>query len=180
MEIAIRVKDIEFRLVQGTKDDKPVFRHLMQLYKHDESEHNGIAPDSHGLFDYDYLDHYWTKHGIEQEGRLAFVVKAAGEIAGFALVTNYSSFLERGDHTRSLAEFFIMRKWRRRGIGKAVAHALFRHFPAHWEVKQERTNTAAQRFWQNAISEYTNGSFKHIESTPPGHDGYIQLFQSRS
>jgi predicted acetyltransferase len=126
------------------------------------------------------LDHYWTKQGRKEEGRIAFLIKVNDEVAGFVLKNNVSSFRERMKDTNTMAEFFIMRKWRRLGIGKIAAHEVFRNFPGHWEVKQMRTNTAAQQFWQAVIHDYTHGHFENIDSFPPKWDGSIQVFNVNS
>ncbi|MHC4192376.1 MAG: GNAT family N-acetyltransferase, partial [Planctomycetota bacterium] len=58
-----------------------------------------------------------------------------------------------------IAEFFIMRKYRRKGIGREVAHRVFGMFGPLWEVQQTKDNTVAQAFWGNVVSEYTGGDF---------------------
>jgi len=53
-----------------------------------------------------------------------------------------------------VAEFFVLRGLRGRGIGRSAAHALFRAFPAAWEVRVRRTNVAALGFWSRAAESY--------------------------
>ena len=50
-----------------------------------------------------------------------------------------------------MAEFFVMRKYRRGGIGNEAARTLFARFPGKWQVRQERANGAATLFWHTAI-----------------------------
>ena len=68
----------------GAAQDKPIFRNLMHLYLYDFSEHNGRDPNPHGLFEYAYLDHYWTSNS-QAEGRVPFLITVDGRLAGFAL-----------------------------------------------------------------------------------------------
>ena len=56
-------------------EDKPVLRHLLQLCLYDYSEFNGNEVNEHGLFDYPYLDSYWT-----ESGRFPFLVWVEGKL----------------------------------------------------------------------------------------------------
>jgi len=53
----------------------------MELCQHDYSEYDGADVNEHGLFEYRYIDHYWT-----DSGRHPFVVRVSGRLAGFVLV----------------------------------------------------------------------------------------------
>ena len=108
------------KLQTASIGDKPLMRNLMQLYLYDVSEFTTEDPNRHGMFDYPYLDHYWTEEGRKQEGRLPILIQINEAVAGFALINQISSYIPRSGNTRNLAEFFIMRKWRRRSIGKVV------------------------------------------------------------
>jgi hypothetical protein len=62
-------------------------------------------------------------------------------LAGFVLMRN----LEESTPVHSIAEFFILRKYRRRGMGKAAAHQIFGMFPGQWRVAQTEDNHPAVR-----------------------------------
>jgi len=67
-----------------------------------------------------------------------------------------------------------MKKYRRLGIGKAIAVQLFDLHNGQWEVYQKDSNKPAQLFWKNVIKEYTKGRFKQHSK-----DGkQIQNFES--
>jgi len=55
------------------------------------------------LYDYKYLDHYWT-----EEGRQPFVIRVDGKLAGFVLIR----MMGTNEHSQSIpvAEFFVMKK----------------------------------------------------------------------
>jgi predicted acetyltransferase len=161
-------------VVPGEAQDKVVLRNLMHLYLYDFSEHDGHDPDRHGLFEYAYLDHYWTPDG-RAEGRAPFLITVDARLAGFVLKGRWSSLGDTAaDH--NIAEFFIMCKWRRAGIGRRVAFELFDQFRGNWEVAQRRTNIVAQQFWLSVIEEYTNGRFENLDSHHSGWDGLVQRF----
>lgn len=63
----------------------------------------------------------------------------------------------------SIAEFFIMKKYRRASLGKSVAKQIFRLHRGQWEVFQMKKNEPAQLFWRTVINEYTDGQFTEWE-----------------
>ncbi|BBH24336.1 hypothetical protein Back11_56810 [Paenibacillus baekrokdamisoli] len=112
-------------------EDKTVLYNLIQLYRYDSSEFDGHVLNKHGLYLYKYLDHQWT-----EEYRRPFIVKVDEEIAGFVLVSldvpkEYMK-LSSAEKTNTISDFFIMRKYRRRGVGKEVAFSLFDQFRGTW------------------------------------------------
>ena len=50
-----------------------------------------------------------------------------------------------------MAEFFVMRKYRRHGVGRQAALEIFRRFPGPWQVRQQRFNPEATAFWHKSI-----------------------------
>ena len=59
-----------------------------------------------------------------------------------------------------MAEFFIMKKYRRKGIGKSIAEQVFTIHKGQWQIYQKESNRPAQVFWRKIIADYTNGQFK--------------------
>ena len=57
--------------------------------------------------------------------------------------------------TWDIAEFFIVRAYRKRGIGTQVAHVVWRRFPGPWTVRVLKLNHAALPFWERAITAFT-------------------------
>ncbi len=142
-------------IVPADFDDKSILRRLLELYQYDLSEYNGCDVNDQGVFDYRYLDHYWT-----EPGRYPYLIRYAGELAGLALIRNVD--YEGGQYLQ-MAEFFVMRRYRRQGIGSKVARKLFERYPGEWRIHQETGNLAAQKFWRAVITEYTSNQFTDIE-----------------
>ncbi|MEK3886223.1 GNAT family N-acetyltransferase [Bacillus sp. FSL K6-3431] len=146
---------IELSLV--SYEDKTILYHLIQLYRYDSSEFDDHVLNQHGLYLYKFLDHQWT-----DEYRRPFIVKIDGEIAGFVLVSldlpKEFTKLSTSDKTNVISDFFIIRKFRRKGIGKKVAFSIFNQFRGGWEIKQTISNKTANVFWKNVINEYTGTS----------------------
>jgi predicted acetyltransferase len=161
---------MNIEVVPARLEDKPILGNLMELYQYDFSEFDGADVSEHGLYGYEYLDYYWT-----EPGRYPYLVRVDGKLAGFALVNRYS-LLGRKD-TRTVAEFFIMRKYRRRGVGALVAGRLFGLFPGKWEVAQVPENQAAQAFWRKVIGSLTKGRFEEIQVDNQRWHGPVQFFE---
>ena len=159
---------LELNIVKVPIEEKPILNNLMQLYLYDFSEFMDCDVEDNGLFgEYPYLDDYW----ISVEHRFPYFIKRDGKNVGFILVR----YIDSSDTPHfSMAEFFIMKKYRKGGIGRQTAYYLFDSFPGKWEVAEIKENTPAQKFWRKIISEYTNDHYKEIQKR--GWDGPIQTF----
>ena len=125
--------------MRAAESAKPLVRRLLEFNAHDFSEFDGRDVSEQGEFGYRYLDHYWT----EPEDRQALVVRCDGLVAGLALV--------RRGVPHEVAEFFILRKFRRHGVGREAAQTVLRTWPGEWETHQVPGNDAAVAFWRRAI-----------------------------
>ncbi|MEQ6377739.1 GNAT family N-acetyltransferase [Bacillaceae bacterium S4-13-58] len=133
--------------------EKEVLRSLMQYYFYDFSEYINIDVTDNGAFlDYPSFHDYWM-----DPSRFAYLIIADGKLAGFALVSYrtspYRNFF-------SMDEFFVMKKYRRYGVGKKVAYDLFRMHQGNWEISEIAPNKPAQSFWRKIIQEFTNGNYR--------------------
>src|SRR4030042_5177454 len=156
----------------ATVVERPVLRHLMELYQYDFSEFDGAERGPIGLYDYPYLDHYW----FEPE-RSPFLVRLDGNLAGFVLVARYN-YLTGYKDSWVMAEFFIMRKYRYQGVGEHVARLIFDQFPGDWQVGQITENPAATAFWRKVIARYTHNTFQEHILNNDNWRGPIQTFSS--
>lgn len=133
----------------ATREEKFIVRNLLELCQHDYSEFTAKSIGDHGLFDYPYLDHYWT-----DENRFPFLIRVEHKLAGFVLVQKIEE-----PATYSMIEFFILRKYRQQGLGQVVAHHIFDMFPGRWRVRQDVENEAAQEFWRKVVTRYTGNRY---------------------
>jgi predicted acetyltransferase len=139
----------------ATPDDEPVLRRLLELYRHDFSEVDGADLDERGLFGYPYLDRYWT-----EPDRSAFLLRVEGRLAGFVLINGHT-YTDEGE--RAVAEFFVVRKYRRRGVGRRAAIAVFERIPGVWEVPVRAANAAAHAFWRAAIEAAVGAAYDLVQ-----------------
>ena len=155
--------------------DRLLLDRLLQLYLYDFSEFAGVGTcygevDEAGHFEYQPgLDDYWR-----DPGRIPLIIRADGRVAGFALVNEGSPRNEPLDH--ALAEFFILRKFRRTGIGGRAAHAIFRMHPGRWELAIAGYNAPALAFWR-ALAKTLPGS-EECPGDPERWPGTVLRFTS--
>jgi aminoglycoside 6'-N-acetyltransferase I len=164
---------MELQVQRATLQDKSVLRHLLELYQYDLSEIENRDVDANGLYGYEYLDQYWT-----EAVRHPFLVQVDGRIAGFVLV-NRHTYLAQAEDGMSIGEFFIMKRYRGRGIGERVAMRIFDMFPGRWEVRELAENVGAQAFWRRVIGRYTRGEFKEVFLQDDCWHGPAQVFESQ-
>lgn len=142
------------QIIKADEKYRSVIENLMQFYIYDFSKYVDLDVEEDGLYKaYPYLDDYWK----DESYRFAYVLKSDENYIGFVLVR----LVIAGERKYfSIAEFFIMRKYRRKGIGKAVAGQMFNLHRGQWEVYQMESNKPAVVFWTKVITEYTKGQFK--------------------
>ena len=75
-------------------------------------------------------------------------------------------------------DFFVMRKYRRSGVGTMLARYCFERFRGRWEVAEMPQNTAAQSFWRRVVGEYTGGRFQDLNLDNEHWRGPIQTFDN--
>ena len=132
----------------ATKEEMPIVANLFELYAHDFSEFHFVEPGPDGRFGHPDLPLYWS-----EPGRYPFLIKVGGRLAGFALIRQLPPVAGH-DTVWDVAEFFVLRAYRRRGVGRETACSVWRQFPGPWQVRVMRTNQPAHRFWQRAIADF--------------------------
>lgn len=141
-------------LLKATRELAKVLQHLMQFYMYDFSPYTHHDVEENGLFaPYPDLESYWDR----DNNKFPYIIKSDEKYVGFALV----KFIETEEQKYfSMAEFFILQKYRMAGAGKAIAIQLFSLYRGPWEVFQMSSNKQAQIFWSKVIKEFTKGKFK--------------------
>ena len=132
-----------------SRSQEPLLQNLIQLYTHDfstfwaTSSKGDLQPD--GRFVPYPMDGYWTRPHWS-----ASLILIDAALAGFAMVNDQSHSDEPVG--RNMAEFFVLRKYRGRGIGQLAAELVFSQHPGSWEVAVARANLDAARFWRRIIN----------------------------
>ena len=147
-------------LQRATPDMAPMLSSLLELYVHDLSEIFPVELGPEGRFGYEKLPLYWAEPAV----RHAFLIKHGGHVAGFAFATRGSPASDDPEDL-DVAEFFVLRGYRRSGVGRQAAKALWDSVPGHWVVRVSEANRVALPFWSEVIRLYTSGDF--VESGRP-------------
>src|SRR5690349_18686098 len=132
---------MSIQIVAASLGERATFSQLYELYSYDFSEIVGLDVGEDGRYGVDDL-----AGCCSEPWRRPFLIRVDGKLAGFAIV-DCRSRLTGDAEIFDMAEFFIMRKYRRQGIGANVAMHLFDRFPGQWEVRQSARNDQAQAFW---------------------------------
>jgi len=139
---------IEIILVQ--EEEKLILSHLLELYEYDFSDFEGTDVNSLGLYGYSYLDYYWT-----EKNRFPYFIKVDGVLAGFVMVCGFC-YVSKDPETLSLSEFFVLKKYRKQGIGKTAAINVFKKHPGKWELCVHPNNPVSHKFWDSVVKEVSD------------------------
>jgi predicted acetyltransferase len=101
-----------------------------------------IGPD--GRFEYDFLERFW---------RFPYLIHAGDEIAGFALVINECPLTGRKP-CWFMAEFFVLKAYRRQSVGQTALAAILQRHPGDWQIGVPKANVPAQAFWGRALAPH--------------------------
>src|SRR5688572_2587030 len=121
---------IEVQVMPASEGQERVLRRLISLYVYDFSDLMGLDVEEDGSFKVPELISYWR-----DPWRHPFLLRVDGKLAGFALV-HQRSRLSGADGTHDMAEFFVLRRYRRQGVGEQAAGKLFGRFRGPWEVRE--------------------------------------------
>ncbi|MGE5089379.1 MAG: GNAT family N-acetyltransferase [Candidatus Levyibacteriota bacterium] len=154
---------------RAAPEERLPLQRMLELYQHDLSDIWDQDLDPHGEYGYD-LDRYW------QDPRChPYVFLVGDRYAGFALVDPRVRI--PGDDFW-IDQFFVMKKYRRAGIGNAAATRIFALHPGRWQVGQMPGNQAAQAFWRRTIGEFSAGRYEETRITSGWWQGVVQRFAS--
>lgn len=159
---------------QATTEQKPVVKWLLELYLEEMCQmKGGRVPSKEVFLDDEYLNLFWTIPGWH-----AFLIHFHKQVAGFLLV-NTDGYLRPGSGVKAIPEIFVLRRYRRQGIGKSAAFQIFDRFPGKWEVLESDFNALGQTFWRRVISEYTGGVYSEGILDSQVWQGPVQSFDSK-
>lgn len=144
---------MEVVVIEASRADRHLIENLIQFYIYDFTEFTGAAILEDGTFrSLPDLGTYWS----ELNKNHAYIIKANDEIAGFTLIKE----IEGTRKYNYLAHFFILRKYRRSGIGRKAAKEVLSKYQGEWELYQLENNIPAQNFWDKVIEDISDQEVK--------------------
>lgn len=150
-------------IVLVNNDQKDLLNQMIKAY---QKELLGLKNPK----EYKYLDSYFGKATHKP-----YFIKVKKEITGFALVNKYS-VVEKGCY--SIAEFYVVKEYRNKHIGKTAAIKIFDLSPGKWEIRELKTSTGAQQFWSKVLNDYTKNNFKEVYLENEHWTGPVQIFNN--
>lgn len=54
-----------------------------------------------------------------------------------------------------MAEFFVLQRYRHRGVGAEMAEKVWYRCPGKWQIRVRSNNLPARSFWESAIAKFT-------------------------
>jgi predicted acetyltransferase len=137
--------------------ERSLIESLSQFYIYDFSEMEAAVSSDLGFTDdggyapLPDIESYWRIEGFHP-----LLIRVEQRLAGFSLINTRS---HRGGWVEhNMAEFFVARKYRRRGVATEAVRQILTLYPGHWEIAVAKRNTAAMAFWPHAIAAAPNFS----------------------
>jgi predicted acetyltransferase len=137
-------------LIEAGPEHQHALENLLELYIHDFSEFVSVDVRQDGRFGYPDLPLYWR-----EPRRKPFLARIEGKLAGFALVKRGPGLFDDSE-VWDMAEFFVLRRYRRRGVGAELAEGIWRLYPGKWQIRVRSNNLPARNFWESVIARFTN------------------------
>lgn len=154
----IRRNDIDLTkitLQPASLNEMATMQNLAHLYAYDISLYLGMQPNwempNSGSYEGPDIKEYW-----EDKEAQPYLIRYGEEIMGFVIINKKGS---QPNIEFNMAQFFIINKFKHKGVGRYVAHLCFKQCKGLWEVMVLPGNEGAYRFWRNTIKEYTQDTF---------------------
>ncbi len=142
---------MQIELVRTTVEQLPLIANLYQYYAYESSdwEEEEVEPDGRFYLHEPHLVRYWQEPEWSAE-----LILADGFIAGFLLIERSEL---AGIDALEFADLFILRKYRRQGIGRLLAQQVLNR-GGTWLVRLYAQDQLAMAFWRSIQAELPLGS----------------------
>ena len=147
--------ELNIKIQKGTKENLKIARNLVHYYIYDMGIPMGWDPREDGVFDgCDEMAENWTNEKYH-----SYLIYNGEIPIGFAVVKE----LDENEIEYEIEEFFVLRRYRKKNIGKKIAVKLFESFKGRWQIRILKQNTPAISFWKRVLTTYTNNKYKYKE-----------------
>lgn len=145
-------------------EEKHVIKNMVVYYRYDLMPFiptgEGSAINSHGVIDGTAQTHEASVQDCDTwwenpDALFPLLIRSDGMPVGLALVAKPPFALPDVDYR--LCEFFVLNRFRKRGIGMDAMEQVFRRFPGNWELEYLVANAPAAFFWRRVISQHAPG-----------------------
>jgi predicted acetyltransferase len=161
------------KLIKATLEQKPILANLLELYAYDFTEHCDFDIGDNGFYGYPNLSTYWS-----EPNKHPYLILVDSKIAGLALIQKGSPIDNKLD-VWDMAEFFVMKKYKRHGIGTTVALKIWEQFNGPWQIRVLTNNSTANKFWLHAIKTFSPKKLLKTKVSIKNDDWVIYTFESK-
>lgn len=132
-------------LIQTGPEESELIRNLSQYYAYESSdwEQEDVEADGRFYIHDEHLTRYW-----QDPLWSANLLLVDGCIAGFLLIEGSEL---PGIDALELADLFILKRYRRKGIGRAIATQVLCSGEADWLVRFYDQDEVSQAFWRSVL-----------------------------
>lgn len=117
------------------------------------------------------IESFWI---VDQYER--FFIRVDEVLAGFVLTSH--KFADGNARIHVVSEFFVLRRYRRTGVGRIIATRLFEEVDGTWEILVMRSNTPAQKFWATIISDHIGKGHREFTVSQDKDDEVVFRFNA--
>ncbi|MBH3421918.1 GNAT family N-acetyltransferase [Pseudomonas gessardii] len=139
------MSDSTVELIQTGPEQAELIRNLYQFYAYESSdwEQEDVELDGRFYIHEEHLARYW-----QDPQWSANLLLVDGYIAGFLLIEHSEL---AGVNALELADLFILKRYRRKGIGRALATQVLSSGEADWLVRFYDQDEVSQAFWRSVL-----------------------------
>lgn len=160
------MSDAPLELLQTGPEQAELIRNLYQFYAYESSdwEEEDVEADGRFYIHEEHLARYW-----QEPQWSANLILVDGFIAGFLLIERSEL---PGIDALELADLFILKRYRRQGIGRLLATQVLMEGDHNWLVRFYREDQPAQAFWSAVL----DGLPKPVRTIDPGDDPQLLTY----
>mgnify|MGYP003383705155 CR=1 FL=1 len=159
------------QILDARRDQQQIIANLLQLYLYEFSADLKTDVGLDGRFAWDGLEDYWSQDGLHP-----LLLMVDDKLAGFALVQRIPA--ADGTLVWDFEDFFVMARYRRRGLGSDAACQLFDRFRGAWQIRVLASNDRGLAFWRSTLSKHQSALELPAEAIVDGR--VCQVFRLRS
>lgn len=147
-----KMTELNIQVIHAEVEQKPIIAQLYELYTYEMTDLADFDIGNDGFYRYKELPLYWT-----DANKHPYLVWVNKKLAGFILVQQGSP-IDEDENIWDIAEFFIMRKFRKKGIGQLAMQYILEIYKGRWQVRVWDNNPVALAFWGSTIKKLSKNT----------------------
>jgi predicted acetyltransferase len=151
---------VSVRDARGTARDREWIESVYRDYLDDLSPLNTGVFSATSLGEIGYSESDQLNRWFGDSSVNPLVILRGNDPVGFAMVARGAAAPGRQAVDYRMAEFFVARTWRRRGVGRLAVELILNRFAGRWEITEYLRNPVAVAFWRRVVANYTQGRYQ--------------------